>query len=124
MSAPYGLDCLRLDLEIEYDAETQSYAAWCDRLGVATSAPTAGHAQEMLLDAILQATDFVLRNRNSLRHEMLGQVVAAELLQGLSEQELREFICAHVHVRADHDGPAQGGVRADGAERPHVLAAH
>ena len=124
MSAPYGLDRLRLDLEIEYDAETQTYAAWCDRLGVATSAPTAGHAQEMLLDALLQAADFALKNRNSLRHEFVGQVVVAEMLLGLPEQELREFIHAHVHVRADHDGPAQGGLCAHGAERPHVLATH
>ncbi len=106
VNAIYGPEQLRLDLQIEYDPETQGYGAWSDRLAVATSAPTVGHAKEMLLDALLQAAEFALKHRHSLRGELVGHVTAGEVLTSLSEQELREFIDAHVHIRTGDHGAA------------------
>lgn len=86
---------------IAYDAETQSFAAWCDELAVATSAPTEEEARQGLVNAMRVAADYALRNAASLGPALAGQVPAAEMVSKKSDTELADLIHVAPELRPD-----------------------
>jgi len=82
----------RLAPVVCYDASTGTFAAWCDELAVATSAPTEEEARLALVNAMRAAANYALRNAISLGPALAGQVPAAELVAQKSDSELAALI--------------------------------
>lgn len=89
---------------IELDPSTQTYAAWCDELGVATSGRTPEEAKQMLADAMLMAAAFTVQHKKTLRWDLLAQLPYAELIHGKSPQETTAIIDGNVQLRTDRPG--------------------
>ncbi len=87
---------LKLSPTIEYDPTTATYAAWCDELAVATSAPTAEKATEALLSAMRLATEYALANARSATSDLYAYVPYAEAVASRGDEELKALINVHV----------------------------
>ncbi|MFQ6097475.1 MAG: hypothetical protein ACE5O2_07065 [Armatimonadota bacterium] len=77
---------------VEYDPETNTYAAWCDELSVATSAPTAQDAKIALVDAMRLAADFVAGHAATVGSLIFRHAPYADLISKMTDQELAETI--------------------------------
>jgi hypothetical protein len=77
---------------VAYDPGTDTYAAWCDELAVATSAPTAEEAAQALLSAMRMATEYVLDNVGSAGSAMYAYVPYAEAVASRGDEELKALI--------------------------------
>lgn len=91
----------RLAAVVAFDPETKTFAAWCDQLGVATSAPTEDEARTALIEAMRMAADFVLTNAASLGGGLVGQVPAAEVVAKRNDEELADLIHVTPDLRPD-----------------------
>lgn len=96
---------LTINPVIEFDQSTHTYAAWCDELGVATSARTDKEAVAMLADAMMMAAAFTIQHKNTLRWELLGQLPYAELIHGKSLQEIMAIVDGNLQLRSDRPRP-------------------
>ena len=87
---------LKLSPTVAYDPTTQSYAAWCDELAVATSGSTEEEARTALSSAIRMAAEYILGSVRSARSDMLASVPYAEAVASRSDEELEALINARV----------------------------
>jgi hypothetical protein len=87
---------LKLSPTIDYDPSTDTYAAWCDELAVATSAPTAEKARDALLSAMRLASEYVLTNAPSATSDLYAYVPYAEAVASRGDEELKTLIDVHV----------------------------
>ena len=87
---------VKLSLTVGRDPATDVYAAWCDELAVATSAPTMDEAKDALVSALRLAAEYALSNARSATSEMFAQVPYAEAVASRGDEELKALI--HVHV--------------------------
>ena len=85
---------LTLSPTVAYDDATGTYAAWCDELAVATSAPTEQGARDALLNAMRMAAEYVLSNAGSARSHMFAFVPYAEAVATRGDEELKALIHA------------------------------
>jgi hypothetical protein len=86
---------LTLSPTIAYDVTTDTYAAWCDELAVATSAPTAEEAGVFLLSAMRMAAEYVLGNAQSAGSAMYKYVPYAEAVASMDDDNLKALIDVH-----------------------------
>ncbi len=82
----------RATMVVRRDDETDTFAAWCDELDVATSAPTAEAATEALLEAMRIAARFALRHARSAGRAFIAQLPLAEWVAQAEDAELRELV--------------------------------
>ena len=87
---------LTISPAVAYDPATDTYAAWCDELDVATSAPTAEEAMQALLSAMRMAAEYVLGNVGSAGSGMYAYVPYAEAVASRADAELKALIDVHV----------------------------
>jgi hypothetical protein len=83
---------LRVNPAVQYDAQTNTYAAWCTELSVATSAPSPQEAKVALVDAMRVAAEFVTGHSGTIGQMILRQAPYADLIAGMTDQELAEAI--------------------------------
>jgi len=83
---------LNLSPAVVYDPATDTYAAWCDELAVATSGPTAEEAKAALLSAMRLAADYVLGNMKSAGSALFAYVPYAEAVARRGDDELKALI--------------------------------
>ena len=89
---------------IELDPSTQTFAAWCDELCVATSARTPEEARLMLADAMVMAAAFTVQHKKTLRWDLLAQLPYAEMIHGRSLPEIMAIIDGNLQLRTDRTG--------------------
>ena len=92
MQDPTPQPRVQLSPVVEHDPTTQTYAAWCDELAVATSGSTAQEAQDALLNAMRLAAEYVLGNARSARSTFFAYVPWAEAVASRSDDELKALM--------------------------------
>ena len=83
---------LSLSPTVAYDSTTDTYAAWCDQLAVATSAPTEQEAKAALVDAMRVAAEYVLSHLRSASAHMFAYAPYAEAVASRGDEELTALI--------------------------------
>ncbi len=93
-----GVESILFTPDIYYNTEEKVWLAFLTQLDVATWGDTFEEAKEMLVDAAIAATEFIVEHQPELDGELRKQLPYAKLIYGKTEKEVWDFLYASIHV--------------------------